>query len=434
MVDLSVQLGKLKLKNPVIAGAGPLAGTAQHIKNCADAGFGAVCTKTTAYFEAIQRYPRPLYYLADYRKNRDDPYYVPDEFMWMHREHNSIFLPDKFAKIIKEAADYCHKRDCAIIGNIAGRSYAEWERMATDYAEAGCDALELNFCCPMPADMKDMARSAEEARIGIAFTQDPAAGEEVIRRLKKVIDIPLFPKLSPEASGFPEIAKAFEAAGADGITLFANGNVLKIDIETGKPINYGTTAATSYAFKPLTLAHVSRVAQSTNLAIMSGRGATKWQDVIEFMMGGASAVQFVAIIMVRGLGYARRLLEGVETYMERRGYKSPQDFQGAALPHILTTKQIKEQTKALYSEVVYDKCIGCRRCTNVCWYDAIRPLPKKVTIIKEKCVGCILCTQVCPTGAIVYKERESELDHLRALASAHPDLAPEDLKMEKVSK
>lgn len=434
MVDLSVQMGKLKLKNPVVAGAGPLAGTAQHIKNCADAGFGAVCTKTTAYFEAIQRYPRPLYRLIDYKRNRDDPYYVPEGFIWTHREHNSIFPPDRFAKIIEEAADYCHERDCAIIGSIAGRSHAEWERMATDYAQAGCDALELNFCCPMPADMKDMARSPDEAKIGISFSLDPAAGQEVIRRLKKVVDIPLFPKLSPEASGFVEIAKSFEAAGADGITLFANGNILKIDIETGKPVNYGAAAGTSSAFKALTLAQVARVAQNTKLAIMGGRGATKWQDVIEFMMGGASVVQLVSIIMVHGLGYVSRLLNGVATFMERRGYQSPQDFIGAALPHLLTTKQIKEQTKALYAEVIYDKCIGCRRCVEVCWYDAIRPLPKKVTITKANCVGCTLCTQVCPTGAIVTRERESELDHLRALASAHLDLAPEDLKPEVASR
>ena len=430
MVDLSVQLGKLKLKNPVIAGAGPVTGTAQHIKNCADAGFGAVCTKTSSYFEGIQRYPRPLYYLVDYKRNPNNPYYVPEDFTWMHREHQSIFPPDSFAKIIKEAADYCHQRDCAIIGNIAGRSYAEWERMATDYAEAGCDALELNFCCPMVADMKDMARTPEEARIGIAFTQDPAAGQEVIRRLKKVVDLPLFPKLSPEGTNFVGIAKSFEDAGADGITLFANNTILKVDIETARPITYGYTAATCSAFRSLTLDQIGKIAQNTKLAIMGGRGATKWQDVVESMMGGASALQFVAIIMVRGLGYTRQLLEGVEAYMERRGYKSAQDFQGAALPHILTTKQIKEQTKALYCEVVYDDCVGCKRCVEVCWYDAIRPLPKKVTITKPNCVGCTLCSQVCPTNAIVTRERESELDHLRAFVSAHPDLAPDDLKQE----
>ncbi len=217
VVDLSVQLGKLKLKNPIIAGAGPLAGTAQHIKNCADAGFGAVCTKTTSYFEGIQRYPRPLYYLVDYKRNGYDPYYVPEGFMWMHREHQSIFPPNKFAEIIKEVADYCHQRDCVIIGNIAGRSYAEWESMARDYVRAGCDALELNFCCPMTADMRDMARSDEEARIGISFTQDPAAGQEVIRRLKKVVDIPLFPKLSPEGSGFDVVSGQVTNMAAAGI-------------------------------------------------------------------------------------------------------------------------------------------------------------------------------------------------------------------------
>ncbi len=434
MVDLSVQVGKLKLKNPIVAGAGPLTSTAQHMKNCADAGFGAICTKTTSYFEGVQRYRRPQYYLADYKRNRNDPYYVPEDFTWMHRDHMSVFPPDKFAKIIKKAANYCHQRDCVIIGNVAGRSNAEWESIATDYAKAGCDALELNFCYPWVPDMKGIARREEDARMGISFMQDVDAGQEVIRRLKKLVGLPLAIKLSPEVSGLVGIVKAFEAAGADSVTLFANGNIVKIDIETGKPILYGPSAGTTSTYKAVVLADVVKLAQKTKIPIMGARGATKWQDVVEFMMGGAYAVQFVTAIMVRGLGYVPKMLEQMEAYMERRGYKSPQEFIGAALPNVLTVKQTKEQVKAQHAEVIYEKCIGCRRCTQVCWYDAIRALPKKATIIDANCVGCSLCSQVCPTNAIEMRERENELDYLRALVSAHPDLAPEDLKLKATKK
>ena len=70
MADLSVQLGPLRLKNPFVVGGGPPAGTVQHIKNCVDAGLGAIVTKTTSTVWYLQRYPRPLYRLLDYKKEQ----------------------------------------------------------------------------------------------------------------------------------------------------------------------------------------------------------------------------------------------------------------------------------------------------------------------------------------------------------------------------
>jgi ferredoxin len=71
------------------------------------------------------------------------------------------------------------------------------------------------------------------------------------------------------------------------------------------------------------------------------------------------------------------------------------------------------------------KCIGCRRCLEVCVYDAIEALPKKNIIAKEKCVGCTLCTQVCPVSAISAVELDNDNDHFRALAWEHKELMPD---------
>jgi Na+-translocating ferredoxin:NAD+ oxidoreductase RNF subunit RnfB len=74
------------------------------------------------------------------------------------------------------------------------------------------------------------------------------------------------------------------------------------------------------------------------------------------------------------------------------------------------------------------KCIGCKRCPEVCVYDAIQVLPKKVKTINEKCTGCSICSQVCPVAAIEMKERDNDVDHFRALAWEHKDLVPELFK------
>lgn len=426
MADLSVNIGSLKLKNPLVTGAGPLAGTAEHIRNCVDAGFGAVCTKTTSYSYFLQRYPRPLYTLKDYAKLNDDPYYIPRDYTWLHREHNSFIPPDKFVHIIKEVADYCHDQNCVLIGTFAGRGLDEWERTVTAYAEAGCDAMELNFCCPFPPT--ELVKDADDAFMGIEYTKHPEKGAEVIRRMKELVDIPLFPKLSPQGGEFVGVAEIFEQAGADGLSFFANEKFLRIDIETGKPINYGPCAGTTPAIKAHTMRWISDISMATNLPIIGGRGATRWDDIIEFMMAGAAAVEMCSPIMLQGLGAVKEHLRNVEKFMKRKRIDNLEGIRGKALKHVLSPQQMIDDVKALYAEVDLIKCIGCHRCTEVCVYGAIQALPQKARVIKEKCAGCTLCTQICPVSAIEAKERDNDEDHFKALAWEHKELFPEMFK------
>lgn len=425
MPDLSVTIGNLKLKNPILAGAGPIAGTVEHIKRCADAGFGGICTKTAAQLVYIQRYPWPLYTLVDYKANPQDPFHIPNDYTWLHREHNSIFPAEQFAKIIAQSADYCHSKGTAIIGSIAGRSVEEWERLAKAYEQAGCDALELNFCCPFPP--KEFVSKPDEAFMGISFSMNPDLGARAVERVKKAIQIPVFPKLSPDGTDFVGMARLFKNAGADGITMFANNNVLRIDIEAGRPINYGPCAGTFPQIKAVTLRWVGAIAKEVGMPIFAGRGATRWQDAVEFIMAGATGVQFCSPIMLHGLGYVKTLVDGLEAFMVRKDYRKMKDIHGRAVKHLLSARQFIEKVKPRYAAVDYDKCEGCFRCYDVCWYDAIKKLRRKIQVIKENCSGCTLCTQVCPSGALITEERESVLEHFQAMAAAHKDLVPEDI-------
>ncbi len=422
MKDLSVKLGPLTLKNPIIAAGGPLAGTVQHIKNCVDAGFGAIVTKTASTVWYLQRYPRPLYKLIDYKKDSNNPYYTPNDYSWMHREHNSVYPPEQFAKIIKEAATYAKEHNCAIIGSYSARFMEEWVEIAKLYEEAGCDALEINFCCPFPPE--GLAKSEDDVRVGIYYTKHPDEAVKVIERLKEFVKIPMFVKMSPDGTNFEQVAKMFEEAGADGVTMFANNKTLRVDIETGKPIAYGPAPGTGPGVKALSIRWVAEVSAKCNLAVMGNRGASTWQDAIEFLMAGASAVQYCTPIMIRGLAYVQELLDGIEKYMERRDYNSISEFQGMAMRQMYSNQDLMEKVKALYAEVDYSKCTGCKRCSQVCWYDAIKVV-KKAIIKKANCAGCSLCSQVCPVNAINMHERDNDLEHFRAMASAHPELLPE---------
>ncbi len=423
MKDLSVTVGSLTLKNPIVAAGGPLAGTAQHIRDCVDAGFGAVVTKTTSTPWFLKRYPRPYYRLLDYKKDSSDPFYVPDTYTWMHREHNSVYPPLNFARIIEQVSGYAKERHCALIGSYSARGIDEWSEIALAYEKAGCDALEINFCCPFPPE--GLVKNPEEAHVGIYFTRNPEAGAEVLRRLRSIVKLPLFVKISPDGGEFGQLAQVFAAAGADGVTMFANNKVVRVDIETGKPVVYGPAPGTGPWIKAFSLRWTAEVTARTNIAVMGNRGATTWQDAIEFLMAGASAVQYCTPIMLRGLGYVRVLLDGIAGYMERRRFDSIADFQGMAVKQLYSNQDLIDKVKALYGEVDHGKCIGCRRCRDVCWYDAIH-VARKAVIKKKNCAGCSLCSQVCPVNAIQMHERDNDLEHFQALASAHPELAPED--------
>jgi ferredoxin len=234
----------------------------------------------------------------------------------------------------------------------------------------------------------------------------------------------MFCKLSPDGSRFVEVAKALEEAGADGVTMFANNSILRIDVETGLPVNYGPCAGTGPWAKGQAMRWSSMVANETKLAVMGGRGATDWKDVVEFLMAGSSAVQMCSPIMMRGLRSVSEILDKLSYYMERHHYESVAEFQGKALKSIYSNQEMIDQVKALYAKINYDKCIGCGRCAEVCCYDAMTVF-RKAVVKKDNCVGCSLCKNICPTNAIDMGERDNDLEYLRALSSAHPELAPE---------
>lgn len=417
MADLTTKIGKLTLKNPVVLGAGPLSGTASHIRKCVDAGFGAVCAKTATLSYYLQRYPRPLYTLRNYPRRVDAPFYVPEDYVWMHREHNSVFPADRFIEIIREASPYCKDHGTVLIGSFAGRGIEEWLRIVEGYAAAGADAMELNFCCPFPP--KGLEEDEQNAHLGIYFCQHPDEGAEVLRKLKETVGIPLFPKLGPEATNFVEMVKVFKQAGADGISLFANPANLLIDIETGRPVNYGPCATTSSHARSTTLKWVYEITQTVGLPILAGRGVTRGEHVIEFLMAGATGVEMCSTVIVHGHRHVSQVVADVAAFLDRKGYKSVDEVRGVALKHVLSSRQIIDETKALRAVIDMKKCIGCRRCLDVCCYDAIQALPKKARILEERCAGCTLCTQVCPVCAIDVEERENDRDHFRALAWEH---------------
>jgi dihydroorotate dehydrogenase (NAD+) catalytic subunit len=156
----------------------------------------------------------------------------------------------------------------------------DYEAVAAGLSESGmAAALELNISCP----------NVKEG--GITFGTDPKLAAELTKRVKRVSEVPVYVKLSPNVTDITEIARAVEHAGADGLSLINTLSGMKIDPRTRKPLLANEIGGLSGpAIKPVAIRMVYQVRQVTDLPIIGMGGIMGMEDVLEFMMAGADAV------------------------------------------------------------------------------------------------------------------------------------------------
>jgi len=255
--------------------------------------------------------------------------------------------------------------------------------------------FEINVSCPMPLG---------EDRVGFQMGNDPDTCFKQVQAVKKAVSLPVGIKLTPTTHNMVPIAKACEDAGADFLTI-ANSvrSFAGVDINTGMPRLAAYGGYSGPAIKPITQRHVSEVAKAVNIPIGAVGGISTWEDIVEYIMIGATAVQICTSIMWNGYGHFQKLLKGLSDYMDREGLDSLESIRGKALPHIMTIEELAKKPP-MTVQVDPNKCInltkgGCEQCLEVCFYGAIGFDPK-LTLQPENCDGCSLCTEICPAGAL----------------------------------
>ena len=255
--------------------------------------------------------------------------------------------------------------------------------------------FEINVSCPMPAD---------QSKVGFQMGNDPETCFRQVKGVKSVVSLPVGIKLTPTTHNMVPMAMAAESAGADFLTI---GNSVRslagVDITTGLPKLPAYGGYSGPAIKPITQRHVSEVAKAVKIPISACGGITTWEDVVEYVMLGATTVQICTSIMWQGYGHFQTILQGLKDYLDRENLSSLKAVQGKALPHILT---IEEASKLppLVVQVDPEKCINltkgrCEACGKVCFYGGIEFSPK-LTLKSQKCDGCNLCVEICPVSAL----------------------------------
>ncbi len=165
---------------------------------------------------------------------------------------------------------------------------------------------------------------------GMSFGTSPEAAAEVVRACKAVTKKPIIVKLSPNVTDIVSIAKACEAAGADGISLINTLLGMRIDLKTKKPVIANKMGGFSGpAIKPVAVRMVYQVYEAVNIPIVGGGGVESAEDVIEMMLAGASAVQVGAANLVDPMA-CPKIIEDLPHVMEKYGIKDLKDIIGGA--------------------------------------------------------------------------------------------------------
>ena len=293
MVDLSVNLGGIRLDNPIIPASGTC-GFGLELNEWYDINIlGAISLKGTTR-EA--RFGNALPRIAECRQGLI----------------NSVGLENPgIEKLLAEkipALRAIYRKP--IIANISGFCVEDFAFCA-ERAE-GCadiDILEVNVSCPNVHGG------------GMALGTDPKVAAEVTRAVKKASSKPVFVKLTPNVTDITAIARACEEAGADGLTVINTLLGMRIDIRTRKPVVAASTGGFSGpAVFPIALRAVWQVARSCRIPVMGCGGVSTAEEVIEMMMAGASAVQVGSANLVDPMA-CKRIIEQLPEVMERLGLK-----------------------------------------------------------------------------------------------------------------
>ncbi|MGG0656031.1 dihydroorotate dehydrogenase [Rummeliibacillus pycnus] len=262
MNRLQVELPGLSLKNPIIPASGCF-GFGQEFANLYDLSkLGAIMIKATT---------------LETRKGNPTPRVAETSSGML----NAIGLQNPgLAHVMEYELPWLEQHDVPIIANVAGTETADYVAVAEKISTApNVKALELNISCP---NVKCG---------GIQFGTDAKTAGELTAAVKAVSSVPVYVKLSPNVTNIAEIAKAVEAAGADGLTMINTLIGMRLNPITGKPIiANGTGGLSGPAVKPVAIRMVYDVSQQVKIPIIGMGGITNTEDVIDFLSAGASAV------------------------------------------------------------------------------------------------------------------------------------------------
>jgi dihydroorotate dehydrogenase (NAD+) catalytic subunit len=298
-MDLTVRIGSLVLKNPLIAASGCFGYGVEYAEVVDLASLGGVAVKGL--------------FLAE-REGHPAPRIVETPAGML----NAIGLQGiGVRRFVDEKLPELRARRATVIVNICGTTLEEYVEVARILSDAeGVGALELNISCP----------NIKEG--GITFGCNLAGTFDVVSAVRKVTRLPVIPKLTPNVTDVASFARAAEDAGADAVSLVNTFLAMVIDVETRRPkISNVVGGLSGPAIRPIAVRMVWECHERVRIPIIGMGGIADARDVIEFMIAGASAVQVGTANFVDPFIWPK-LLDGLRDYLERHQIATAADLVG----------------------------------------------------------------------------------------------------------
>jgi dihydroorotate dehydrogenase (NAD+) catalytic subunit len=298
-VDLTVQIGHLKLKNPVMTASGTF-GYGEEYAEFVDLNMlGAVVAKGIS-LKPMEGNPSPR--ICE----------TPCGML------NAIGLQNVgLKKFLKEKLPYLRKFDTRVIVNVFGNTINEYVKLSKALDNAGVDAIELNVSCP------------NVKKGGMIFGTDKKALAGLIAKVRQSVNKAiLITKLSPNVSNIQEFSRIAEDTGSDALSLINTIPAIAIDIETRKPKLANITGGLSGpAIKPIAVRMVWEASKAVKIPVIGIGGIINAEDAIEFILAGATAIEVGTANFVNPKA-TTEIIEGIEAYLQRKGILDVKDIIG----------------------------------------------------------------------------------------------------------
>jgi len=300
--DLSVRVGTLTLKNPVIPASGTFGYGLEFFPFFDISRLGALVVKGISVEPTRGNPPRRIVE-------------TPAGML------NAIGLQNMGLRRFKESVAPVLERSKAVyVVNIYGRTEEEYEIVARSLSElSSLAAIEVNASCP----------NVKEG--GIAFGSTPEGLFDLTRRVRAVSEKPLWVKLSPNVTDIGMMAKAAEDAGADAVTLINTLRGMAVDPRSRRPLLANVTGGLSGpAIRPVALRMVWEACKAVKIPVIGIGGIQSAEDVMEFLLVGAAAVQ-VGTANLRNSNACIDIIDGISGFMTREGIQNLGEYRGTLL-------------------------------------------------------------------------------------------------------
>ncbi len=334
-MDLTTRYLGLELRNPLVAGAGPLTGELDNIRRLEDAGVGAVVLPSV-FEEQIEQ---EQHLIDEFTTAGVDSYaealsYFPAQTVY-------AMDPERYVDLVQRAVKAV---DIPVVASLNGVTDQGWINYARRIEEAGASAIELNIYF-IPSDLALSGREVEQRYL------------DVLKAVKETVTCPVAVKIGPYFSAIGHMALQLDEAGADGLVLFNRFYEPDIDLARLALVS-DLELSRPYEIR-LPLLWIGILSGRIKASLAASTGVDSINEVVKYLLAGADVIMTTSSLLRHGIGHVGQILAGLESWLAARDLETLQTIRGR-----MSHRNIADPTafeRANYIKVLQDYAIGGRR-------------------------------------------------------------------------